>query len=86
MSERIVQDEDEQKLLDQGWKFAGLGLFTHQALARKEISKAYTKQQALDMGLDRDRVYKFIEQLTNPHTYIDKHILAREAKRLLDEL
>jgi len=86
MNKRTVQDEDEQKLIDQGWEFSGMGLFTHPALARKERSRSYTKQQALDMGLERDKVYKFIEQFVDPRCYVDKYLLADQAKELLDSL
>jgi hypothetical protein len=50
-SKREPQDEDDQRLLDDGWEFAGMGLFTHCSLAFKPKSKAYTKEQALDMFL-----------------------------------
>jgi len=86
MNKRTVQDEDEQKLIDQGWEFSGMGLFTHSSLARNEKSKSYTKQQALDMGLERDDVYKFIEQFVDPRAYIDMYKLADQAKELLDSL
>jgi len=123
-SKREPQDEDDQRLLDAGWEFAGMGLFTHSSLAFKPKSKAYTKEQALDMFLDYycpacdacgieqccspdvckcmfgeeykvtykgllkdwEQMYKFVKQFTNAQTYLDRHILADEAKELLGEV
>ncbi len=41
---RTPQDEDDQRLLDDGWEFSGLGLFKHPLLPNKH----YTKEKALE--------------------------------------
>jgi hypothetical protein len=44
---REPEDDIEQQLLDEGWEFAGIGLFKHP----KIYNKFFTKQQATEQGM-----------------------------------
>lgn len=44
---RHVEDEDDQLLIDNGWEFAGLGMFMHNILSGGRKQKCFTKEQAL---------------------------------------
>lgn len=45
---REIEDNDDKILIDHGWQFAGLGLFSHPLLSGGRKQKCFTKEQALE--------------------------------------